>query len=377
MNRKLIAIFAALLLSASLFACGGETETEESTSTNKINIESESGSNETDETDAQTNEGESNEESESETTPVSQIGDPGEYEYDERDEKVYVNNPDSEVTLRSADYEALGTVKHGTELARVGLSQDDANYWSKVTYEGETYYIATKFVTTMKDPDEGFVEVSKTVRINDMTGSLKIRNIPTMEGSAVIGYAECTEDIKVIAENTTTGWYKIEFVAADGKTMTGYIASDAKYFEDAAPTEAGVFKDSAISFSFPENWVTMADGIVGDAQSGDNFTLIYSDYSAEAEMYFALDNEGFAELFVPLYKSQGLDVKDYKVTQETKDGTKVAVMSFTATANGTDVYLTQYVFNTKYNKLCTLTVTEVSKTTTIAEDIYKTLVIAD
>lgn len=376
MNRKLIAIISALLLSASLFACGGETSTEETTSSNKINIETESEVNGTVETEDQTNEVESNVESETETSPASQIGDPGEYEYDERDEKVYVNNPDSEVTLRSADYKALGTVNHGTELVRLGLSKDADNYWSKVTYGGETYYIASKFLTTIKNPDEGFVEVNKTVRINDMTGSLKIRNIPAMDGSAVIGYAEAGKDIKVIAENTTTGWYKIEFVAADRKTTTGYIASDAKYFETAT-SEAGVFKDSAISFSFPKTWVALANGVVGNAQSGDNYTLVYADYTAEADMYFTLNNEGFAELFVPLYKTQGLDVKDYTVTQETKDGAKVAVMSFTATANNTNVYLTQYVFKTNNNKICTLTVTEVSKNTTIAEDIYSTLKIAD
>ena len=48
--------------------------------------------------------------------------------------------------------------------------------------------------------------------------------------STIIGYAVAGKDIKVIAENTTTGWYKIEFVDVDGKTLTGYIASDAKYF---------------------------------------------------------------------------------------------------------------------------------------------------
>ena len=38
------------------------------------------------------------------------------------------------------------------------------------------------------------------------------------------------EETKVIAENTETGWYKVEFVAYGGETMTGYIKSGADNF---------------------------------------------------------------------------------------------------------------------------------------------------
>ena len=216
MIKKILALLLVLLLSVALFACN-ETE-EDTTDDGKIDIE-------TQDTNA---EGETGDEVETGSTSA-EIGDPGEYNYSERNETVYVNNPDSAVTLRTADYEPKGSIAHGTELKRIGLSTDGANYWSKVIYEEQEYYVATKFLTTIKNPDEGFVEVSKTVQVNDKTGSLNIRNIPAME-STIIGYADAGKDIKVIAENTTTGWYKIEFVDVDGKTLTGYIASDAKYF---------------------------------------------------------------------------------------------------------------------------------------------------
>ena len=101
--------------------------------------------------------------------------------------------------------------------------------------------MASKFITTMKNPTEGFVDVEKTVYISGKTGSLNIRNIPSMEGY-IIGHALAGVAIKVVAENTTTEWYKIEFVNADGVKTTGYIASDAKYYDTAATensTEAG------------------------------------------------------------------------------------------------------------------------------------------
>lgn len=160
----------------------------------------------------------------------TEVGNPCEYSYSDCNETVYVNNPDSAVTLRTADYEAKGSVPHGTELKRIGLSTDEANYWSKVTYKGETYYVASKFLTDINDPDAGFVAVDKIVVVNDETGSLNIRNLPTFNGSAVIGWALAGEETKVIAENTETGWYKIEFVAYGGEKMTGYIKSGADNF---------------------------------------------------------------------------------------------------------------------------------------------------
>lgn len=225
MSRKLLAILAALLIAASLCACtdGGEEETSEN---NTIDINQETGNGEND-----TTEGETDELGNEIGTGSTEIGDPGEYSYTECNETVYVNNPDSAVTLRSETYEAKGSISHGTQLKRIGLSTDEANYWSKIEYNDQEYYIASKFLTTINtnNPDEGFVEVEKTVVVNANTGSLRIRNIPSME-SSVIGHAEAGNDIKVIAENTTTGWYKVEFVDANGVTSTGYIASDTKYF---------------------------------------------------------------------------------------------------------------------------------------------------
>ena len=219
MNKKIIAIISAVALIlvvalvATLVACNnGEQNGNESGSQVELPSESESGS------------GNGN-------GGNTTIGDPGEYEYTACNETVYVSS--SAATLRTADYEAKGSVAQGTALVRTGVSTDEAGYWSKVTYEGETYYVASKLLTDIADANEGFVEVTKTVVVNKKTGSLNIRSLPTTKGSEIIGYAKAGVEITVIAENTTTGWYKVRFVNYDGETMTGYIASDAKYFEGA------------------------------------------------------------------------------------------------------------------------------------------------
>ena len=183
-----------------------------------------------------------------------EIGDPGDYNYTECDQTVYVNNPDSAVTLRSEDYEPKGSVPHGTELRRIGLSNDEANYWSKVIYEEKTYYVATKFLTTIKNADEGFVAIDKTVIVNDQTGSLNIRNLPTFEGSQIIGWAVAGTPYKVVAENAETGWYKIEFVPyGSDEVAFGYIKSGAGNFvkqeeddkKDETTADTGAESESA------------------------------------------------------------------------------------------------------------------------------------
>lgn len=233
MSRKLLAILAALLVAASLCACNNNEE--EPTDNGKINVNDET------DTKADETDDESDEIGSEIGTGSTEIGDPGEYSYTECNEVVYINNPASAVTLRSETYEDKGSVPHGTQLTRIGLSKDEANYWSKVKYNDEEYYVASKFLTTIdaNNPDEGFVEGEKTVVVNDKTGSLNIRNVPSME-STVIGHAIAGADIKVIAENTETGWYKVEFVDATGETSVGYIASNPEYFvkpETEATTE--------------------------------------------------------------------------------------------------------------------------------------------
>lgn len=231
MDKKIIAIISAvalivaLILVASFAACNDNNNPGENDGSNQVDLPGDSS--------------ESDDESGNGNTTPSEIGDPGEYSYADCDETVYVNNPGSAVTLRSETYEDCGSIPHGTELKRTGLSTDEANYWSEVVYDGETYYIASKFLTTMSNPDDGFVAVDKTVYLNGDgetgTSYLNVRNLPSMEGS-VIGGVSWKSGIKVIAENTTTEWYKIEFVDANGETKIGYIASDAKYYKG---TEAG------------------------------------------------------------------------------------------------------------------------------------------
>ena len=232
MTRKIIAIFAALLLSLSFVACSEQQETTEETTATKIEIT-------TDATTAETTE-EETEAEETKAPSTSGVKDPGEYGYTDCNETLYVYiNGGGEVTLRAADYEYLGTLKQGDKVTRIGVSNDADGYWSKVTVGGKTGYVASKFLSEINVlAPEGFTAVEKTVKIDPMTGSLNVREIPDMSGD-IIAWVTSEAPVKVLAENTVSGWYQIETTNPEGKTVIGYIASNAEYFvKEETTTEA-------------------------------------------------------------------------------------------------------------------------------------------
>lgn len=238
MKTKLAIILAALLIAASMTSCGNGKKNDETTQSNKIDINTE--------TPANGNESENTTEAPNETTQPGngttdsdEIKDPGEYTYTalEQAEKIQILSATGAATLRTADYAVLTSVPNGTQLDRVGISNGANGFWSQVVYNGEICYIASHLVTIILDLDDGFVDVNKTLTKND--GSLKVRVAPDVN-SEVIGYINAGQKVVVVAENTTTGWYKISFIPYGATEATiGYIASNPEYYEtEAATTEA-------------------------------------------------------------------------------------------------------------------------------------------
>ena len=244
--KKLLAIITALLLVASLCACNNNDE-EETTTNNKIEIPGG--------TDASGSEnGDESDESDEETTAAAtKVGNPGDYEYTTlaTPETVYVRSETKAAHLRDADYNPIVSLNNGTALERIGISTDASGYWSKVVYEGNTCYIASKLLTTFADPDEGFVACEKNAYLTESTTAMAVRDLPSMDEGEVIGHAEKSNDkndsIKVIAINTEDGWYKVEVYNKDGELkVTGYMAANPKYIEvetdadtsDATTTDA-------------------------------------------------------------------------------------------------------------------------------------------
>ena len=237
MTKRIIAIIAALLLALSLFACTEPEQTEETTTGNKIEIPTTAGETTADET-------ESKEVETTVETNNNNGNNPGNFGYTDCNETVYVyiiydeeNKGGNSVTLRAADYTYVTTLTVGDKVTKIGVSDDADGYWSKVIVGDKTGYVASKFLTKINVLDPaGFDNVTKTVNINPLTGSLRVRDIPSMN-SNIIGYVTAEKPVKVIGENTVDEWYKVEIVV-EGKTVIGYIASNAEYFVQDKETTA-------------------------------------------------------------------------------------------------------------------------------------------
>ena len=236
MNRRLLAIISALLISASLCACSGGKE--EETTGNNIEVPSR------EETSSNT---ETNEQGSQINPPVADKA-PGELEYTAKDGKVYILHENGAVNLRNADGTVFKSFDNGTEFERIAVSKDGE--WTKVKYEDKEYYVVTNCVTDLADLDEGFAKVEKTLKLK--TDALSIRMSPETTGR-VVGYYNEGDEVKVIAENTTTGWYKVEFTAYGGETTIGYVASDAKYYETDETTEAATTDSEETTAATEEN----------------------------------------------------------------------------------------------------------------------------
>ncbi len=232
MSRKFLAILSALLIAASLCACNNDGE--EETTDNIINI----GGDETG------SENESNDGTQI-TPPVIDGKNPGDYSYEEKNDKIYVLAPSGALNLRTGDYEIKTSVTTGTELKRIAISTDGV--WSKILYEGEELYVNNKYTTTLADLDDGFTAIEKTLV---SVGSLKIHIAPEEDYDwqievKIVGWFTEGEEIKVVAVNEETGYYKVEFTPyGSEETAFGYITSNPKYFEDEAEADTNAGNDT-------------------------------------------------------------------------------------------------------------------------------------
>jgi hypothetical protein len=229
MARKILAITIALLMAASLIACTNGNEEESTTGNNTIVIPEESTTGTGTETGTETGNGGST---------VDEA--PSDYNFIAKNDTVYVIHENGAVNLRDEDMTVYTSVKNGTELQRIAISSDEANTWSKVIYtnqDGENIelYIYSSCLTMLKNFDEGFVAVTKTLHVNQ---SLKVRLAPDWSLDHIVTYLDEGDEFKVVAENTAEGWYKIECTGYGGVQVVGYISNNAKYFVETSTTAA-------------------------------------------------------------------------------------------------------------------------------------------
>ena len=172
--------------------------------------------------------------------------DPSTLNYEERNETVYVITDKTTLKL-STDITQSITLGLTTELNRTGWT----NHWSRVDYNGTTYYVASSALTTDDLKEKTFTSCNKTMFA---VGKVNVRKYPSAEDtiSTILTSVDLDAEIKVIAESSVSKWSKVE-VKKDSKTITGFIKSEFLSTTKATPEE----KDYIDNFTLLETPVKM------------------------------------------------------------------------------------------------------------------------
>ena len=162
--KRFLLLALALLMILSLVACDGapETTSEPDTSTpEETTSQPEETTTEPEETTTEP------EETTTEPTTPTTPTDPT--EFTEVKETVYVYNTDILNVRESASYDSakVGEMKEGESVVRTGVSAE----WSRISYNGETRYASSKYLTTVA-PFE-YTNKTETVYVN--TTQLNLR----------------------------------------------------------------------------------------------------------------------------------------------------------------------------------------------------------
>ena len=225
--KKILVILAALLVATSLVAC--DNGNKEDPTTPNIDIPT----------------GPSTEQpSDGPETPAV------DRDFEEKNDKVYVMTPNGAANLRTdtsfeEDAKAGISLVNGTILDR--SEADDE--WSKVTHEGEEYYIANKLIVEV-DVIDGFEEQEKSIKI--IVGSVNVRYVPARTTDDPIFTLVENDVVEVVGFNSdlgSEGWYKIKLTVTEEQPYEfGYISAYHEYSEvvtNETPSEETPSEESA------------------------------------------------------------------------------------------------------------------------------------
>lgn len=168
------------------------------------------------------------------------------------DDKIYITSGDEvtakiEVNLRrdaTTKSDVVGVLKNGEFLKRVATG---TNGWSKLSYNGQTVYAITSYLTTDKghtppkneysSADDGFTAVSGQVTAKDTTN---LRSEPS-QNSTLVATIKNGEFVERIAESPK-GWTRLLYNGQTVYAKTSLLTTEVKTEISPPQTETDNFR---------------------------------------------------------------------------------------------------------------------------------------
>ena len=252
---------------------------------------------------------------------------------------AYETANDTYSKLQSSDFDK----EFGAAFASVGLK----------TSNGE--------IAQLENSSTKITRVSFDIILNDSTMKQTMYIVSASLYSYKITVTEVTPDKKLVENVFKT--IKVETPPTD-------VPND-EISSSEAPEGYRVYSNGTISFAYPENW-TKTDGsmvLLKDEATGNNISV---SYEPKTDAYEGFDTSDFDTVFKPALDSMGLSVTNANISQKKINDLRVAIVSYSAEANGSSMTQTLYIV-TAGEFTYTVAITEKSPDSELVSTVLNTL----
>ena len=193
-----------------------------------------------------------------------------------------VSTGGTELFVRSGpgtSYSKLGYLTSGKTFAITGKAQDSSGtWWYRLTYNGKTGYVSSKFVTvkTSSGATEAAQSAVGTV-VNTGSDPLNVRKGPGT-GYSVIGSLEKGKTFDIVAsakDSSGTVWYKLTYNGAYGYVSSKYVQVSEKSEGGSSSGESGSSgSGSSEPVTFQMGTVNTSSGLNVRTGAGTSYTRL-------------------------------------------------------------------------------------------------------
>ena len=141
------------------------------------------------------------------------------------------------------------------------------------------------------------------------------------------------------------------------------------------PYGYALFENHDLSFAYPETWECQKGSIsIMMNNSGRNITVAYE---AKTDLYDDLTEETFNDMMSPTFSLMGITMSNIQIFEKTTtNNAEVVKITYKIYSQGSTMYQTLYITHTE-EYTYTITITEHTSSTTLADVVYNTLFIKE
>ena len=210
---------------------------------------------------------------------------------------------------------------------------------------------------------------------------LSILLVLTLVIGCMFSLSSCFTQEPTNSGNTNQGDNGNSNQGDNGNTNENDSGNSSTSNEPNKPTQPEIpygytlFENHDLSFAYPETWECQKGSIsIMMNTSGRNITVAYE---AKTDLYDDLTEEAFNDMMSPTFSLMGITMSNTQVFEKTTtNNAEVVKITYKIYSQGSTMYQTLYITHTE-EYTYTITITEHTSSTTLADVVYDTLFIKE